>query len=325
MLTSSRAIVGDFYKRVAATPPSAWADKIGWKQPSDQDAETYAMTGATPGMREWVNERLLSALREDKITIHNIPFEGSFTVPMDDLRRDKTGQYRVRAGELGARAGWQHWHKLMTPLLVEGDNSTYGTSYDGQYFFDTDHVVGDSGTIKNILTSTEVTPLEVVAAANPTSIEMAEAILGVINYMRRWNDDQGEPVNEDATGFLVMVPANLAAAAEAAAYDENLHNATFVGHSNPLKSRSVNVDVAMNPRFLTLASGDTAVFYVFRTDGVAKPLIAQTELEPVMNVLEEGSEYTAMNNKAAFMAKSSRNVGYGEWMYAARATLLTAS
>lgn len=316
MLTSSRAIVGDFYRTLATVPPNAWHDKISMPFDSDQEAETYPIVGQAPAMREWRNERLLSALREDKITIHNVSYEASFRVPMPTLRRDKTGQYRAKARDLAARAGWQHWNKLLSTLISNGAGSTYGTAYDGQYFFDTDHSLGYSGTIKNDLTSSEAAGLNVGTAAAPTSLEAALAILDSINYMRTFTDDQGELCNEDATGFVIMAPANLAGAIEAACNDNTVYSASSVGQSNPLKSRSLQLEPIMNARLTT-----TTVFYIFRTDGSVKPFINQSEQEPVMNVFEEGSEFTALNDQAAFMVKASRNVGYGEFLYAARCTL----
>lgn len=320
MLLSSRAIIRDFYRRLDDTANVGWWRKIGWIQRSDQEAETYAFLGQAPGMREWTNERMLATLRENKITIPNRRFEASIRVPLDDLRRDKTDQHRARARDLAVRAGWQHWHKLLTPLIVEGDQVTYGTSYDGAKFFDTAHSIGDSGTIKNNLTAAEVSELNVSTPTAPTQLEAALAMLGTINYMRTWNDDQGEPANEEATGFVCMVPSNLAASFQVASKANTLFDGTSQA-ANPLISTEVRVEVVSNPRILTLSPSDTATFYMFRSDANVKPFILQSELEPEMKMLSESSDHTFLTDDVIFGVKTLRNVGYGEWIYAARATM----
>lgn len=318
---ASRAIVGEFYKTLATNPPMAWWSDVGWQQSSNQDAETYVMLGNVPAVRQWNGERQRASLRTDKITIYNEVYESSIEVPVEHLRRDKTGQHLARVRDLAARAGWQHWHKLLSTLVVNGGAATNGNAYDGTTFFSTTHSLGDSGTIINDLAAAQVPALNVGTATAPSESEMALAILGVINYMRRFTDDTGEPVNEDASGFLVMVPPNLAGAAESAVFNATLYNASGNPGPNPLISRGLQLKVANNPRLLLLDANLTNDFFVFRTDAGVKPFILQEELAPTMQVLEDGSEFAKLTNNCMFGVKSSRGVGYGEWMFAARAAL----
>ena len=63
------------------------------------------------------------------------------------MRRDKTGQIDIRIREQVQRAQ-AHWAKLLSDLIIAAESTV---CYDGQYFFDTDHSEGDSGTQDNDL------------------------------------------------------------------------------------------------------------------------------------------------------------------------------
>jgi phage major head subunit gpT-like protein len=292
----SRAIIGTFYEILEMSKDKAWQFQIGMEFKSNQDSETYKWLGFSPAMREWLGGRQAKGLRENGITIANKRYESTLEIDVDDLRRDKTGQIRVRIAELADKVN-QHWASLLTSLIT----NTTALCYDGQLFFDTDHAEGASGTQLNTLAAAQVGTLDVTTAAAPTANEMAQAILGCAGYMYGYKDDQGEPMNEDAKGFSVMVPVNLWSAA-AQAISQNL-----------LSTGTGAVD---NPRLTT-----TTVFYIFRTDGRAKPFILQNEEDVVMNAIAEGSEEEFKNNRHLYGVKALRNVGYGYWQHAVKATL----
>src|ERR1051325_2608810 len=76
------------------------------------------------------------------LTIVNKTWESTIRIDADEQRRDKTGQIMVRVNELARRVA-THPNKLLSTLISSGASSA---CYDGQYFFDTDHSEGDSGT-----------------------------------------------------------------------------------------------------------------------------------------------------------------------------------
>lgn len=312
---SSRAIIGKFYETLAGEFDKSWPAKIGMRFDSDQESETYKWLGMIPGVRELQGQKLVKGLRENGLTIANKIYELTLGISVDDLRRDKTGQIMVRVQEMADRFN-QHWAKLLTTLIENGDGSTNGNAYDGQYFFDTDHSTGDSGTQKNLLTASEVPALDVATASNPTQAEMALAVLGVISYMLGIKDDQGEPVNAEARSFLVYTPVNLYGAAVQAASQANLLAANGTAIPNPIAGAGFKLDVACNPR-----STWTDKFCVFRTDGRTKPFILQEEKKVQMSVLGEGSDHEFKNREHLYSGEAIRNVGYGMWEQAARATL----
>lgn len=311
---SSRAIIGIFYETLALSEGLGWQSKIAMPFDSNQESESYKWLGATPSVREWVGARLANGLRENGLTITNKTFESTLEILVDDLRRDKTGQIKLRIQEMADRVA-AHWGSLISTFINNGGGSTNGLAYDGQYFFDTDHSEGDSGTLKNDLAVGDYGVLNVTTATAPTANELADAIMAVIQHFYSLKDDRGEPYNELAKNFLVMVPVQFWGAAQAAV-SANLLNTGSGSRDNPLKTMGINLEVAANSRLTT-----TTQFYVFRTDGRTKAFIKQEEEGVQMSAIAEGSEEEFKNNKHLYGVKTIRNVGYGMWQHAIRATL----
>jgi len=288
----SRYIIGRFYQTLEETILRSWVEAISMYFGSDQDSETYKWLGMSPAMREWIGGRNPQGLRQNGITIENKTYEASLEVSVDDLRRDKTGQLRVRIDELAVRAV-QHWMKLLTTLIEDGE-STNG--YDSQYFFDDDHSEGSSGTQTNDLDSDDYSELNVTTSTNPTADELADVIMKMIQHLFTLKDDQGEPMNNSARQFLVMVPIPFLGAAAQALRSKQLDTGSGT-RDNPLLNEDWKISLAANPRLTW-----TTKLALFRTDGRAKPFIRQEE-------------------EGVYGVKAIRNVGYGYWQYAILATL----
>ena len=311
----SRAVIGRFYAALQQYMGSSWISQIAMPFDSDQESETYKWLGMVPQMREWIGDKQASGFRDNGITVINKEFEATLEILTKWLRRDKTGQLKIRIAELAARAGG-HWGELLSTLISNGTGSTSGLCYDGQYFFDSDHSEGDSGTQLNLLTATQVTALDVTTAASPTPVEAAKAILGVIAYMLACKDDKGKPMNSQARSFLVMTSPVLWASLAPAIYNRQVNS----GETNPIQAIIENsqfkIDVAANPN-LTY----TTQFVTFRTDAPAKPFIMQEEVPVQMKALAAGSEHEFKTGKQLYSVEASRNVAYGYWQYASHSTL----
>lgn len=308
---SSRAIIGRFYQTLEAGFDRSWASRVGMLFQSNQEIEEYKWLGMSPALREWIDGRQAKGLRSVGYTIRNKTFEATLAISVDDLRRDKTGQIMLRVDEMADRAN-QHWEKLLSDLIA-----TNGLCYDGQNFFDTDHAEGDSGQQKNLLTATEVPALNITAPTAPTAAEMAEALLGVVGWFYSFKDDQGEPINGEARSFLVMVPVSFWGPA-VTAVSANLLNRAAGSLDNPLRGiigQGFNLEVVANPRLAW-----TTDFAVFRTDGRAKPFILQEEEPVTVKAVAEDSEEEFKNNRHLYGIKAIRNVGYGLWQHAIKAT-----
>lgn len=293
----SRAIIGSFYNKLKAMPGMDWIAKTSMLFQSNQESETYNWLGMSPSMREWIGGRNAKGFRENGITIANKTFEGTLEVLVDEIRRDKTGQVMLRVAELAQRAN-SHWASLLSTLIIAGESAV---CYDGQLFFDTDHSEGDSGTQDNDLTGAAATNTQ------PTPAEMETAIMACVSALLGFKDDQGEPMNEGASDFLIMVPTVYLSPASAVLSNPFI----AAGQSNLVKNiQGFNFSLAVNPR---LTSG--AKFFVFRTDGETKSFIRQEEEALTISAVAEGSELEFNENKHHYGIKAIRNVGYGYWQH----------
>lgn len=312
----SRGIIGSFYRRYEMDLAGAWAPRVSFMNDStNQKTEVYKSLGAGPFPRKWVGGRKATGMKVYSITVENELYESTLNVNIDDLRRDKTGQIMVRVGEF-SNGFVDHWNSLVTDLITNGATGGTGLAYDGQNFFDTDHAIESSGTINNNVTATEVPALNVTTAAAPTQSEMAACILGCVQYMYGWKDENANPVNGSARDFGIVVPVNLLGPTAGAIYSERLDG----GDSNRLMSASrsmgLNLSVMVNPRLST-----TTEFYVFRLDGANKPFILQDETGIQIEVLGPNSDHAFYHNEYLFGGKANRGAGYGEFLHALKATL----
>lgn len=301
---SSRAIIGEFYSTIEKDLAASWMSGVSRLFKSNQESESYKWLGMAPTMREWVGGRQPRGFRENGITITNKKFEATLEILVDDIERDKTGQVMTRVREMAERAN-SHWASLLSTLIIAGENTA---CYDGQFFFDTDHAEGDSGIQSNDITNDISTPTA------PTASEMQTGILLATQQMLGFKDDQGEPVNENARDFTVMVPVSYLAAVTGAL------GATVINQSSNLVQAlgtlgGFTYKIAVNPRLTW-----TTKFAVFRNDGSVAALIRQEEQPVKMTALADGSEEEFKNDRHLYGIKASRNVGYGYWQKACLVT-----
>ncbi len=313
-ITGVRGVIGRLNQYMQQYTPT-WLDRLAMVVPSDQSYEQYGWLGSSPSMREWIGSRIEKGLRENAMRIENKPYEATLGVFEEDLRRDKTGQLDIRIREMAQKAA-VHPYILLSNLINAGGGSTNGLAYDGQFFFDTDHSEGSSGAQKNDLTAADYTTLDVATPTAPTVDEMTKAIFSVIQHFQAFKDDQGEPYNELANEFIVMVPFGLSGAAMQAVAANVVTASGGQTRDNVLTKMDFSLEVLTNPRMTNQSQ-----FCVFRTDGVTKPFIIQEELGVTMEVIGAGSEEVFRNRKYLFGLKAFRGAGYAMWQHAIRATL----
>mgnify|MGYP000861035300 CR=1 FL=1 len=104
--------------------------------PSTSDAENYGWLKDLPGVREWIGQRQYNNLEATVAQLKNRKWEHTIAVKRDNVEDDKLGMYTnlfAIQGEIVAR----HPDDLVWGLLAQGFNTK---GFDGQYFFDTDHL-----------------------------------------------------------------------------------------------------------------------------------------------------------------------------------------
>lgn len=314
---SSRAIIGTYYKTLEQDPGAGWVGQISNYFTSNQLTEEYPWLGQSPVMREWVGGRQAKGFRENGLTIKNKLYEATLEVDIDDLRRDKTAQTMVRVREMAARTN-AHWASLLTTLIIAGEATV---CYDGQFFFDTDHVEGENTTSQSNDISVDISTLPTTVhgsgATAPSVEEFQLAVTEGIAKMAAFKDDQNEPMNEGARSFLVMIPTALFPTASRALYvpsdTPGPSQTTLAG----VRANGFNVGFVANTRLTW-----TDKFAIFRTDSEIKPLIRQEEVGVEMKAIAEGSELEFKERKHWFGVETWRNVAYGLWQHAMLVTMV---
>ena len=281
------------------TGSNAWVGDIAMTVNSDQALESYAWLGNAPALREFIGGRTAKELIENGFTISNKDYESSIKFKSKDMRRDKLGMIQVRVNQLAERV-LDHPAKLLTALLLTGASAL---CYDGQYFFDTDHAEGSSGTQANSIS------VDIVAPTAPTVDEFALGVMKGLQAILGFKDDAGEPMNQSASSFQVQVPVSYMAVA--------LEAVTALlgtgGKSNtlPALKGKFSIDVVVNPRITW-----TDKFAIIRTDSSAKAFVLQEEDIPDVVALGEGTEYEQLNREQLFGIDWTGNVGFGFWQHA---------
>lgn len=301
---TERQVIGTFYKTLNQDVGAAWINSVSNLFQSDQASEEYAWLGQSPQMREWIGGRNAKGFRENGLTIINKHYESTLEVLVRDLRRDKTGQIMTRIKELARRTN-SHWASLLSTLIIAAET---GLCYDGQAFFDTDHDEGDSGAQSNDI-SVDISALPVIEAGtttNPAVAELQYSIAKGVQQILSFKDDQAEPMNEDASSFIVMVPIVLMnAAMQAVATPAQVAETQTALQA--LKS-AFSLSVVPNARLTW-----TDKFAMFRTDSYIKSFIRQEETGVNLKVKGAGSEYEFDNDAHQYGVDTWRNVAYGYW------------
>jgi len=264
---------------------------------SNTDSESYKWLGSLPRMREWGTGRLARGLGTESYSIGNQKYESTLEVDRDEISDDKTGQIRIRIGELATRAA-THKDYLIAQLLLNGETAGFN-SYDGVSFFNDAHVSGASGAQDTKLTSTAVIP------DDPTVAEFKTGLKTAIAALLGFKDDQAEPMAMNAGGLICVVPTTMYLTALEAV------TAVLVGNTSNIIQGAARI-----VSFPWLS--DASKWYLLKTDGVVRPFIFQ-DREPVeFTALTEDSDEGFRREKFLYGVRARYALAYGYWQYAVR-------
>jgi len=308
---TSRAVIGEFKRALEIAQPPSWVGQVANTFQSDQASEEYAWLSATPALREWVGGRNAKGFTENALTITNKHFEATLEVLKRDMRRDKFGMIQAQVNDLVARAA-SHPASLLSALLLTAETAT---CYDGAEFFATDHEEGSSGAQSNDITcDVDATPAIADGTTTDPSVEnMQIAIASAVGTIMSFKDSEGEPMNENASSFLVMAPAPFYnTVMQAVATPMQVAASQTVLES--LKS-SFSISAVVNPRLTW-----TEKIAVFRTDAYIKPFIFQRETAVSVGAKAEGSEFECDNDAHQYGVDYWGNVAFGLWQRACMVT-----
>lgn len=279
-----RAVFFDAYESAVGD----W-ERIATVVPSEQDTEKYAWLGSVPKMREFKDERVPAGLLEHCYSIVNKTWESSIAVDRAALEDDQYGQIKLRVQSLADEAR-RHQDELVFSLLKDG---FAGLCYDGQYFFDTDHAEGESGSQSNKGTT----------ALSATSLQTA------ITSMSKFKDDKGRIMG--VVPDTLVVPPDLKWTAmellESWLAPDTAANKTD-NRRNVLRN---SLDLVVSP-YLT----DANDWFLLCTRRIVKPVIFQSRIPVEFAALEGNSENGFMRDQYVYGVRARYNVGYGLWQLA---------
>ncbi len=276
------------FNNAFAAAPTQW-DQIAMLVPSTGKSNDYAWLSNFPRMKKWIDEKSIKALSAFKYSIVNDDWEATVEVDRNDIEDDLLGIYKPQA-EMAGFSAKQLPDEIVFDLL---NNGFTAPCYDGQYFFDVDHVVkgasvSNKGT-KQLSTAT---------------LAAAQASFGAARTaMRKFKDDEGRPLN--VIPNVLVVPPALEDIANALMTVDRLED----GKPNPYKGVcKVIVDGHL--------TSDTAWFLLDTTKPV-KPLIYQERKKPVfVQQTDPQTEEVFSRKKFKFGAEARSSGGYGFWQLA---------
>ena len=255
--------------------------------PSSTRTERYQYLGAWPYMREWLDERQVEGLRGKAFTIENKKYEATVGLDIDDVEDNALGDIRLQVQNMAANAA-THPDELVTTLMEAGASTL---CFDGQYFHDTDHAWGDSGTQSNKLTGTGV----------DTTAKIEADLQAAIAAMRVFKNDRGKIMNLVPT-HVVIPPAiewNFRKVLEAALIS--------TGGTNVMAN--LNLKLIINP-LLT----DVNDWYLKCCSKPMKPYIFQTRKAPRFTTPDAGmSDRKFMKGEELYGVDGRYGNGYGHW------------
>jgi hypothetical protein len=141
-----------------------------------EEVQEWEWWQAFPELRKWVGERKTQEAFQDDIKVRIEPYEITYDVDRSKL----DGKQLVNPEDMAmtiARGFITGKVKIAYSIMTRND-----LTYDGQNFFDTDHVQPDGDLRSNVLTLGADVPAR-ATAADPTPAEVREELKGVMSRL----------------------------------------------------------------------------------------------------------------------------------------------
>lgn len=268
--------------------PSVW-EKIAMLVPSGSGLNDYKWLSTFPRMRKWIGEKLIKSLAAFKYQVVNDDWEATVEVDRNDIEDDNLGIYGPQAQMAGFSA-----KQLPDEIVMDLVNGGFANPcFDGQYFFDTDHVVAGAS-VSNKGTK----------ALSAATLAAAQASYGAARIvMMKFKDDEGRSLVVSPN--ILLVPPALLDTANALMTVDRLED----GKPNPYKGTAT---VVCDARL----TSDTA-WFLLDTSKPVKPFIYQVRKAPVfVQQIDPQADDVFNRKKFKFGAEARAAGGYGFWQTA---------
>jgi phage major head subunit gpT-like protein len=274
--------------------------QVATEIPTNLPTQNYAWLGSMPKMEEFFDRVRLQEMREMNYTLTDKLYKAGLGIKRTALEDEQYGLLKLRAQGM-AQEAVRHWNELAFLGLALGATSL---CYDGQYFFDTDHSEGDSGTQSNKTTS----------AFSDSTLQTALAA------MRVFKDDKGKPLHI-IPDTLVVGPKNERYASDLLGSDTVVvkpgdgtagSGATAATNYNNFWRGKMRLVVSP---YLDGTYDD--YWFVLDTSKTVKPIIIQNRQDVPITVEDDFDEASAKIKEEYQVTLRGRYVqGYGLWQTA---------
>ena len=299
MLVNAQALQSIFtglktlFNNALKAAPGNW-QKTAMEVPSTGAGEDYAWLSRFPRMRKWIGDKVVKSIAAGKYYKANEDWEATIEVDRNDIEDDRLGLYNTQALQAGESAG------ELNDIIVDDlkNNAFTQTGFDGQYFYDIDHPVGEA------LASNKIT--KALSAANLAAVDASYGALRTM--IMGFKDEEGMPLR--LIPDVLEVPPALEAIARIICEKDKLQD----NSPNPYQGTAT---VEVNPG-LTSA---TAFFLHCTKKQSVKPFIVQMRKKPVF-VSQTSAENDDVFNRRKFKyGAEARATGlYGFWQLSAGST-----
>lgn len=270
--------------------------------PSTSIDEKYAWLGALPGVREWLGDRQFKQLRAADFTLKNKDWESSLEFEKNDVDDDRTGGFRTQIEALADEAMF-HPDELLMTVAAAGESQP---CYDGQFFFDTDHLWGDSGSQSNDLTYPAAT------GTTPTVAEFKASFHQALLALLQFKNDRGKFFNRPRVGKL----GNLVCAVPVALYEvATVAFEQIIAVEGSVATTNVVLEkpTVWPIQYMT----DATKWVLYYTGGRVRPFVFQAR-KPLDFKMKGADDIEFKVLKAMTWARY--NIGYGHWASAVLTT-----
>jgi hypothetical protein len=308
-----KALIGQGL-RSKSTPMSDAIDRLAVVVPSLLPAgskEDLSFLGAIPAFRKWIGTREAKKVLQQLFSAALEKYENTVDIPLDWINNDKSNQVAEIAGGLAtSKRRWKT--RLLFDLLNAAGGTTLGSAFDTKAFYATDHVWGKS-TYDNTLAPVAAT------GTSPTANESADAIVAAIQRLYSFNDDQGEPINEDISELTLITGTTIGAFLLQGAKEQRIDTGAGV-RDNPvmgmLGANNVKLNVIISPRYTV-----SAAFDLINTSAGACPLLfIENSGDGKPTSMAAGSDYEHTNDAWQYGLKAVGVAAFGRFTDAVRST-----
>ena len=292
MITVTRDFLRMFNPAVKALFDDAYqaqgnvASRIATFVDSTLPAEDYSFLGQVPIMRQFVDERIISPLKEFGFTIRNQKFEATIGIQREVLEDERWGAIKMRVMQM-ADAATAHYDQLLF-ALINGNTS----AYDGVAFYNAAH--------NNLVSGA---PSALSAAALATAIAA----------MRKQKLDNNEPF--DVTPTHLMVPPDLEYTARTILNSTFLPDTAATAKAGAFASNVYqgSLELIVSPRLQTATE-----WHLLDCSKRVKPFIVQQRVPITLEWLDRDRESDSVFLRDEFLygVRSRDNVGFGLYQIA---------